>query len=50
MGLPSLIHLVARELTTGIRVAQINHQRPILPRSNPARDPFQPVAEEFMQC
>src|SRR6266849_1339991 len=45
----SLIHLVARELATCIGVAQIIHQRSILPRSNRARDPCQPVAEKFIE-
>src|ERR1700674_179934 len=49
MYLPPLIHLVARELATRIRVAQIIHQCPILPRSNTAHDPFRPVAEKFTE-
>src|SRR5260370_32053445 len=45
----SLIHLVARKLAACICVAQLVHQGPILPRSNTASNPFQPVAEKFMQ-
>jgi hypothetical protein len=47
--LPALIHLVTRELSTRIRVAQIIHQHSILPRSKTTRNPLQPAAEKFIE-
>src|SRR5450759_2519719 len=48
--LTALIHLFARKFSTCVHVAQLIHQRTILPSSPlPACNPFQPVAKKLMQ-
>src|SRR6266536_2513861 len=48
--LATLIHLFAREFSTGVDVAQLIHQRAIILISTlPACDPFQPLSEQLVQ-